>query len=87
MIDTETFLADPPTADCVVYYRAANCFALDRPPAEGAADFQVNPKCRAIEERFRLEPISETLLPAAPYNAEVYTRNPLPVGFYRLRDE
>jgi hypothetical protein len=46
----------------------------------------MNPTCRAIEERFRLEPIVEASLPAAPYNAEVYTRNPLPVGFYRLYD-
>jgi len=84
MIDTETFLAGPPIADCVVYYRSANCFALNRPPEHGGDDFQVNPTCRAIEERFRLEPISEASLPAAPYNAEVYTRNPLPVGFYRL---
>jgi hypothetical protein len=40
-----------------------------------------------MEERFRLEPISEASLPAAEYNGEVYTRNPLPVGFYRVRDE
>jgi hypothetical protein len=87
MIDTETFLADPPTADCVVYYRAANCFALNRPPEYDGAEPAVNPTCRAIEERFRLEPITEASLPAAAYNAEVYTRNPLPVGFYRLRNE
>ncbi len=87
MIDTETFLADPSTADCVVYYRAANCFALNRPPDEDRAGLPVNPTCRAIEKRFRLEPIIEASLPAASYNGEVYTRNPLPVGFYRLRDE
>jgi hypothetical protein len=86
MIDTEAFLADPRTADCVVYYRAANCFALNRLPERDGAYLPVNPTCRAIEERFRLEPIVEASLPAAPYNAEVYTRNPLPVGFYRLYD-
>jgi hypothetical protein len=86
MIDTEAFLADPGTADCVVYYRAANCFALNRLPERDGAYLPMNPTCRAIEERFRLEPIVEASLPAAPYNAEVYTRNPLPVGFYRLYD-
>ncbi len=87
MIDAETFLADPPTADCVVYYRAANCFALNRPPEHEHATVAVNPACRAIEERFRLELITEASLPATPYNAEVYTRNVLPVGFYRVRDD
>jgi hypothetical protein len=86
MIDTEAFLVEPQTADCVVYYRAANCFALSRAPEQGEAPLLVNPTCDAIEERFRLEPIVEASLPAAPYNGEVYTRNPLPVGFYRLHD-
>jgi hypothetical protein len=86
MLDAEAFLAGRPTGDCVVYYRAANCYALNRPPDRYARGSDVNPTCRAIEERFRLEPIAETSLPAVPYNAEVYTRNAIPVGFYRLRE-
>jgi hypothetical protein len=84
MIDTETFLSAPHVAGCIVYYRAANCYALNLAPEPGAVEVQVNPTCRAIEERFGLEPIAEAWLPAVPYNAEVYTRDPLPVGFYRL---
>ena len=45
----------------------------------------MNPACRAIEERFRLEPIVEAQVPALPYRGEVYVRDTLPLGFYRLR--
>ncbi|HLY37427.1 MAG TPA: hypothetical protein VKU61_05285 [Candidatus Binatia bacterium] len=86
MLDVEAFLAKPPTNDCVVYYRAANCYALNRLADASSTGAQVNPACQAMDERFELEPIIETWLPAVPYNAEVYTRGPLPVGFYRVRD-
>jgi len=60
--------------------------AKDQLPAFVLADLFSN-SLVYTGENLKPEPISETLLPAAPYNAEVYTRNPLPVGFYRLRDE
>jgi len=67
-------------------WKAAGVNAVDLVPGRNRATFQMDPTCRAIEERFRLEPIAEQSLPAVPYRGEVYARNPLPVGFYRLRD-
>jgi hypothetical protein len=74
LVDVERFHADGRDG-CVVYYRAANCFA----PAVGRPDV-----CRAFEDRFSLTPISETMLPAIPYQGERYTRDPIPVGFFRI---
>ncbi len=86
MVDVADFLATPAAGACFVYYRAGNCYAVDLVPGRDRSTFQINPTCRAVEERFRLEPIAEQSLPAVPYRGEVYARNPLPVGFYRLRE-
>src|SRR5947199_9260161 len=86
MVDAETLLAEPPAGDCFVYYRGSNCYELDLVAEEDRETFQVNPTCRAIEERFKLHPIVEALLPAVPYRAALYARNPLPVGLYYLGD-
>jgi len=86
MVDAVGFLAAPPVGQCFVYYRGGNCYALDLVPERDRPTFQMNPACRAIEERFRLEPIAEARLPAVPYRGEMYVRDPLPVGFYHLRD-
>jgi hypothetical protein len=82
MLDIADFL-DAPTGDCVIYYRTGNCYAtsLDVVPR----DTGVHPACRAIEERFRLDPIVERAVPALPYRGETYGRDPLPLGFYRLQ--
>jgi hypothetical protein len=86
MVDVADFLAAPANGACFVYYRAGNCYALDLVAGRNRSTFQMDPTCRAIEERFRLEPIAEQSLPAVPYRGEVYARDPLPVGFYRLHD-
>jgi Dolichyl-phosphate-mannose-protein mannosyltransferase len=82
LVDIREFLADP-TGDCLVYYRCANCYSssLDLAPP----DFDIHPACRAIEREFRLEPIVEAQIPVQPYRDETYTREPLPIGFYRLQ--
>src|SRR5262249_32661210 len=84
MVDTETFLAKPPAGDCFVYYRGSNCYELDLVAEEDRRTFEVNTTCRAIEERFKLDPIVAAQRPAVPYRAEIYARHPLPVGFYHL---
>ena len=82
LVDIPDFL-DHPSDGCFVYYRAANCYSgnLDLAPP----NYDIHPSCRDIERQFRLEPILEAQLPADPYNEEQYVRDPLPVGFYRLR--
>jgi hypothetical protein len=84
MIDAAAFLKDPPAGDCFVYYQGSNCYELDLVPEAERLTFQVNSTCRAMEEKFTLDPIVEAQLPAVPYRAELYARSPLPVGFYRL---
>src|SRR5262249_25410970 len=32
LLDIDEFLSDPPVADCFVYYRGGNCYALDLVP-------------------------------------------------------
>lgn len=82
LVDITEFLAGA-RGDCFVYYRCANCYSSDldlAPP-----DFDIHPACRRIEQEFRLEPIVEAALPAQPYRDEGYTREPLPIGFFRLQ--
>jgi hypothetical protein len=82
LVDITEFL-EHPADGCFVYYRATNCYSgrLDLAPP----DYDVHASCRDIERRFHLEPILEAQLPADPYCDELYVRDPLPVGFYRLR--
>src|SRR5262249_6498123 len=49
MVDTAGFLAAPSGEPCVVYYRGANCWALDAAPEPHPPDFEMNPTCHAIE--------------------------------------
>jgi hypothetical protein len=85
MVDIEAFLAKPSAPDCVVYYRGGNCFTLELVPQIDLDTFQMNPACRAIEQRFDKDPIAEGQITARPYRGEVYVRDPHPLGFYRLR--
>jgi hypothetical protein len=82
--DAAEFLRQPQSDDCIVYYRAGNCFTLDLVPSDQWSTFHQNATCRAVEQRYRLDPIIETQVPAIPYRGEIYTRDPLPLGFYRL---
>ena len=86
LLDISDFLAHPPSGECFVYYRCGNCYALDLVPEQERRGFVMHPACRALEERYRLEPIIESPLPALPYRGEVYSRDPVLVGFYRLCD-
>jgi hypothetical protein len=71
---------------CVVYYRCGNCFTLDLVPQREWSSFTMNPLCRAVEDRFQLEPIAEAQVAALPFRGEMYARDPIPIGFYRLRE-
>lgn len=84
VLDITDFLATP-VGGCTMYYRCATCYASDLVPSEEQSDFEMNPACREIEERFRLEPVAEALVPALPYRGETYVRDPIPIGLYRLR--
>ena len=81
-VDVAEFLSAPPQGGCFVYYRSGNCYASSLEPDNPG--FEMNAACRAIERRFRLEPILQTEVTALPYRGETYARDPLPVGFYRL---
>jgi hypothetical protein len=76
-----------PTAPCAVYYRAASYFTYEPFLSTKKADWAgaERPACREMRERYRLEPIATTTIPAVPYEDEAFTVNPLPVGFYRVR--
>lgn len=88
-IDTEKFLLSPAPEGCVVYYQSASCHALARTAEirETPGAFHTRPECLAMRRRFRLEPLAEARLAAAPYGAEAYTEDPVPVGFYRVAGE
>jgi hypothetical protein len=88
-VDTTTFLegGEPSSQSrCVVFYETASCHARDTSTTSQAhlGDFTVLPECREVRERFHLEPLWRTELPARPYVKEEYTVDPVPVGFYRL---
>ena len=85
VVDAAAFLAQPDTDDCTFYYRAGNCFTHDLVPNSDWPGFEVNPVCRSLEQRFELIPIAERAVAAVPYRGEVYARDPLPLGFYRLQ--
>jgi hypothetical protein len=86
LLDVDEFLHSAPSRDCSVFYRGGNCYAVDLAPESDRATFDMNSSCRAMEERFHLEPIVETQVPALAYRSEVYARSPLPLGFYRVRE-
>lgn len=60
------------TPSCFAYYRPASCWVN-------------RPHCQAFEDQWTLEPLAEAQLPAIPFAGEPFIRDPIPVGFYRLR--
>jgi len=86
MVDATRFLEDPAPEGCSVYYRCGNCFTLDLRPRSEWPSFDMNPACRSIEQRFYLEPIVEAQVAALPFRGELYSRDPLPLGLYRLHE-
>lgn len=85
LVDLAVVLEQPQPPPCLVYYRCGNCFTLDLVAQTEWPAFEINPLCRAIESRYALEPILEANVPALPYRGEIYSRDPLPLGLYRLR--
>jgi hypothetical protein len=81
MLDITEFLNDP-RGDCVIYYRCGNCYSSS---LDASRNLPMHPTCRAMEEQFRLEPIAEAAIPALPYRGETYSRDPLPIGFFRVQ--
>lgn len=81
MLDITEFLENP-RGDCVLYYRCGNCYSSSLDASRGLA---MHPTCRAMEEQFHLEPIAEAKIPALPYRGETYSRDPLPIGLFRIR--
>jgi len=85
-VELTPFLADAraeAAQPCWVYYRGLSCHLFtheETPPADG-----LRPECRALEARYRLEPLVEETLPSVPYD---YLRLPaarVRLGLYRLR--
>jgi len=68
-----------PSAGCLVWWRPAACEAVE-PGGRTAV-----PVCRAIEERYRLEPLAVATLPARAGFVESYRSSTVRVGFFRLR--
>jgi hypothetical protein len=65
--------------ECLLWWRPSACGAVD-PRGRGGPG-----ACRAMEERFLLEPLAVTTLPARPGFVERFSSSELRVGFYRLR--
>jgi hypothetical protein len=83
LVDLERFAAAPAAAVGSFYYRAANCVSPDAAdPSLGR--FHLEDGCDAFESRYALSPVWEASLPALPYRGERYTRDPVPIGLYRV---
>ncbi len=85
LIDLAPVLARPDAAGCLYYYRGGNCFTRDLVPESEWARFEMHPLCRDFERRHALEPVLVADVPALPFRGESYTRDPLPLGLYRVR--
>lgn len=85
LIDLGAVAATAADTGCLYYYRGGNCFTRDLVPEATWPTFDMNPLCRAFEERYELTPVLEAAVPALPFRGESYARDPLPLGFYRLR--
>jgi hypothetical protein len=67
----------------VIFYQGMFCyFAFDE--TEPKPD-PMTPACRAVHERYELEPIVFTDLDTTGYSALVYSPGPYRIGFYRLK--
>lgn len=67
---------------CTVFIESASCHASHARPA--SAKDGVFPACAAIMERHVMEPVASTTVPGLPYIGEVFTRDPVPLGIYRV---
>ncbi len=87
--DTTTFLESGAPGPCTVFYRSATCHSRARTstPEPNYGDMLERAECREMSERFELEPIALGRVPALPYVHELHTRDPIPVGFYRVREK
>lgn len=71
---------------CVIWYRPANCHVatLGDPDPASRATGRVEEACAAFEARYVLEPVVTADLPARTYVFDLYTVDPVPVGFFRV---
>jgi hypothetical protein len=73
--------------ECVIYYRPAACWDLDRPEKgapRGGID-GMRTECARFEGRMILEPLHTGEIPASGDSTQKFSRNRLQVGFYRAR--
>jgi len=81
-LDINTFLAEPPDDECVVFAQQALCHGHDSLTAE--ANWTQHPSCAEVFTRYVARPIAATRIPAQPFADEDYTVDPVPVGYFRL---
>lgn len=71
-----------PLPACAVFIESASCHASHSLPA--SASDGMFPDCAAIKERYVLQPLARTTIPALPYIGEVYTADPIPLAIHRI---
>jgi len=72
----------PPSAPDLIYYQGMYCyFAFDGEPSPTP----MMPVCRAVHERYDLEPLHTETLHTRGYSLMRYARPPYSIGFYRAR--
>ncbi|MDY0001745.1 MAG: hypothetical protein RBU30_10650, partial [Polyangia bacterium] len=74
-------------AKCVVYFRSTACFDQSHVPEERGspttADGKILP-CAALEDSLGLQPLALKEIPARPDCRQLFTRQRIPVGFFRV---
>ena len=82
-MEPHEFLASTgPLPRCIVFIESASCHA-SHARAPSAKDGIFGP-CGAIMDRYVLQPVAVTTVPALPYIGEVFTRDPVPLGIHRI---
>lgn len=72
----------PAAGDDLLYYQGMYCyFAFDNEPSPAP----MSGVCRAVHERYTLEPLSLATLDTTGYSWMQYAPGPYRIGFYRLR--
>ena len=82
-VELSRFLgSSPPLGRCTIFIESASCHASHRRP--GSAGDGLHGECRQVMERYRLEPLARTTVPALPFAGEIYTSDPIPLGIHRV---
>ena len=80
---SDTAIRSTRPAACIYYYRPVSCFDVGGDPVDPLGG-ELRDDCARIERAFELAPALLTTLPAVPDNMQVYTRDRLTVGFFRV---